>query len=60
VALLARGKAVHEGRFRSDLLFRLNVVPIAVPPLRERKGDLPFRIQRLRIDKVSFRPGRRN
>jgi two-component system nitrogen regulation response regulator GlnG len=33
-------RAVKEKRFRADLLFRLNVVPIAVPPLRDRSGDV--------------------
>jgi two-component system nitrogen regulation response regulator NtrX len=32
---------IEEGRFRADLFFRLNVVPIYVPPLRERKEDIP-------------------
>jgi Nif-specific regulatory protein len=35
-------KSVHNGTFRRDLFFRLQVVEIRVPPLRDRKGDIPI------------------
>ena len=51
-------RQVRSGRFREDLYFRLNIVPIQVPPLRDRKSDIPLLIDHFltRSQRRSGRP----
>ena len=51
-------KSVREGTFRADLFYRLNVFPLALPPLRERADDLPL-LTTFLISKYASRVGRR-
>jgi transcriptional regulator with GAF, ATPase, and Fis domain len=48
---------VNEGRFQDDLFYRLHVVPIAVPPLRERAEDIPMLVEYF-VDKHATRSGK--
>ncbi len=48
--------ALEDGTFREDLYYRLNVVPIEIPPLRERKEDIPYLV-RYFVDKLGRENG---
>jgi two-component system response regulator HydG len=61
VRIIAATNTPHDdlrrmGSFREDLFFRLHVVPVTIPPLRERRGDIPVLVSHF-IDKLRERTG---
>ncbi len=49
---------IADGRFREDLYYRLNVVPVSIPPLRNRTGDIPALARHL-LTRITQQPGMR-
>jgi transcriptional regulator with PAS, ATPase and Fis domain len=51
-------RAVREGKFRDDLFYRLNVISIQIPPLRERREDIPL-LARSFVERISHELGKK-
>ena len=51
-------RSIEEGTFRGDLYYRLNVFPIEMPPLRQRKEDIPLLVEYF-IDRYSSKTGKK-
>ena len=51
-------RAIRDGAFREDLFYRLNVIPIDIPPLRERDDDLPLLVQHF-LDRMNSEKARK-
>ncbi len=51
-------KALVEGKLREDFYYRINIIPLVIPPLRERKGDIPLLVNHFTA-KVNSREGKK-